>query len=109
MIPLTTTSIAVHRLTPGSEYDEPYAGPEPLNRDLIADGVRAVIDTPTGFAQVEGGQQNVATYRLVCDPVDLTYLDLVQDETTGRYFRVQWLLAFPDHVEAGLYDTEGEV
>ena len=113
MIPLSTTTIAVHRLSAGSEYDEPYAGAEPHNRDVITTGVRAVIDTPSGIngnLQLSGGQQNLARYRLICDPTDIVYTDVIEDEQVGRHFRVQWLIHYPnDHVEAGLYDTEGEV
>jgi hypothetical protein len=108
MIPLSTTTIAVLRLKSGSEYDEPYGGAEPLNRDVIATGVRAVIDNPAGRVQVEGGQQAIATYGLKCDPTDLHYLDLIQEEPTGRLFRVDWIIAYPDHVEATMRDTEGE-
>lgn len=110
MIPLSTTTIAVLRLKPGSEYDEPYAGPEPYNRTVAYSQIPAVIDSPAGLLQLEGGQQNVARYRLVCDPVDIVYTDLIQDEQTGRHFQISWLHTyFADHVEVGLYDTEGEV
>jgi hypothetical protein len=108
MIPLSTTTIAVLRIKTGSEYDEPYGGAEPRNRDVIATGIRAVIDNPAGRVQLEGGQQAIATYGMKCDPTDLQYLDLVQEEPTGRYFLVDWLIAYPDHVEAMLRDTEGE-
>lgn len=108
MIPLSTTTIAVLRLKTGSEYDEPYGGAEPLNRDVIATGIRAVLDHPQGRAQLEGGQQNIATYGLKCDPTDVRYLDMIQEEPTGRLFRIDWFIAYPDHVEAGLHDTEGE-
>lgn len=105
-IPLSTTTISVSRIAAGTEYDEPYEGE---TWDLIATAVPAVIDRPGGQIQLEGGQQNVAVYGLKCDVTDLTYLDLVTDETTGRTFRIQWLMAYPDHIEAQLYDTEGEV
>ena len=108
MIPLSTTTIAVLRLKEGVEYDEPYGGAEPHNRDTIATGVRAVIDNPGGRVQLEGGQQAIAQYGLKCDPTDLRILDLVQEERTGRVFRIDWLIAYPEHVEALLRDTEGE-
>ena len=105
-IPLSTTTISVSRIPVGAEYNEPYEGDV---WDVIATAVPAVIDHPGGQLQQEGGQQNVAVYGLKCDRTDLTYLDLVTDETTGRTFRIQWMIAYPDHIEAQLYDTEGEV
>jgi hypothetical protein len=108
MIPLSTTTIAVLRLKPGVEYDEPYGGAEPLNRDVAATRIRAVIDHPTGRVQLEGGQQAIAAYGLKADLTDVQYLDLIQDEPTGRIFRIEWFIAYPDHIEAGLRDTEGE-
>lgn len=105
-IPLFTTTISVLRIYPGTEYDEPY---ESELYDTIATGVRAVIDHPGGQIQLAGGQQNVAIYGLKCDRTDLTTIDLVVDEQTGRTFRISWLMIYPDHVEAQLYDTEGEV
>lgn len=110
MIPLSTTTISVWRLDPGREYDEPYGGPEPLNRTVVHAGIPAVIDSPAGALQLEGGQQNVGRYRLICDPIDLQYTDLIQDDQTGRYLRISTLHAYVgDHCEVDLYDTEGEV
>lgn len=109
MIPLSTTTISVLRLSPGTENDEPYSGAEPYNRDTVATGIRAVIDSATGRVQLEGGQQATGTFGLKCDPVDLHYLDLVKDDATGRHFHLDWFIAYPGHVEAGLRDTEGEV
>lgn len=109
MIPLSTTTIAVLRVDPATEFDEPYAGTEPLNRVVAENAVRAVIDHPAGTVEQAGGQQNVAGYGLKCDPVDIVYDDLIQDETTGRTYAIEWIIFYPDHVEARLYDTEGEV
>lgn len=108
-IPLSTTSITVLRLPPSLDFEEPYAGSTDVQRTATAQHVRAVIDHPTGTAEVAGGQQNVADYGLKCDYVDLTYLDHIQDEKTGRVYRITWFLAYPDHVEAGIRDVEGEV
>lgn len=108
-IPLATTTITVLRLPASSDYEEPYAGDTDVQRTATAENVRAVIDRPTGSAEIAGGQQNVADYGLKCDFVDLTYLDHIRDDTTGRVFRITWFLAYPDHVEAGIRDVEGEV
>lgn len=108
-IPLATTKITVLRLPSSSDYDEPYGGDTDVGRTPTAQHVRAVIDRPTGTAEIAGGQQNIADYGLKCDFVELTYLDHIQDETTGRIFRITWFLAYPEHVEAGIRDVEGEV
>ncbi len=103
-IPLSTTTISVSRT--GAGYTEPYEGDTWY---VVDSAIPAVIDRPAGTLQQQGGQQNVATYGLKCDSTDLTYEDLVTDETTGRTFHVQWMIAYPDHIEAELYDTAGEV
>jgi hypothetical protein len=112
MIPLSTTTISVLRIPVADEYDEPYDGAGEPERDVVATGVRAVIDYPTGGLQLEGGQQNVIDYGLKCDPIDggLQYPDWIKDEYSSRTFRIVWFLEFPgSHVEARMRDTEGEV
>jgi hypothetical protein len=110
MIPLSTTTITVLRIPQPNEYDEPYDGSGEPERDVVATGVRAVIDYPGGTIDVEGGQQNVADYGLKCDPVQLAYSDWIKDEFSARVYRIVWYLQFPgSHVEARLRDTEGEV
>lgn len=109
MIPLATTAIDVLRGSASTGYDEPYAGSsDPSTWTPVASNIRAVIDHPTGTLDLAGGQQNVANYGLVCDPVDLAYTDQIYDRTSKRTFRVTWFIAYPDHVEAGIRDTEGE-
>lgn len=108
MIPLSTTTISVLRLPGVNSYDEPYAGPVELHRTAAATGVPAVIDHPAGGTQVAGGVQAIEDYQLVCDAVEVGYLDLIRDDTTGRIYRITWLMAYPEHVEAGLRKVEGE-
>lgn len=110
MIPLATTTIDVLRGTPASGYDEPYSGgSEPDMLTMAFEDVRAVIDHPTGTLDLAGGQQNVTNYRLTCDPVVLEHTDLIYDRASRRTYRLTWHIAYPDHVEAGLRDVEGEV
>lgn len=112
MIPLSTTTISVLRIPKVDEYDEPYSGAGEPERDVVAVGVRAVIDMPGGNIELEGGQQNVADYGLKCDPIGavLNYSDWIKDEQTGRTFRIVWFLDyFGSHIEARIRDTEGEV
>lgn len=110
MIPLSTTTIDVLRGSVSSGYDEPYSGgSDPAGWTPVASNVRAVIDHPTGNIDLGGGQQNVTNYGLVCDPVELQYTDQIYDRTSKRTYRIIWFLAYPEHVEAGLRDVEGEV
>lgn len=109
MIPLSTTTVSVLRLSDGTDYDEPYGGAEPLNRTVVVAGLPAVIDHPNGNAQLAGGVQAIGEYQLVCDNADLSYLDLISDDGTGKVYRITWLIAYPgDHIEAGLRAVEGE-
>ena len=110
MIPLSTTTITILRIPAANAYDEPYDGSGEPERDIVASGVRAVIDYPGGNIQLEGGQQNISEYGLKCDPVDLQHTDWVKDETSMRVYRVVWFMEFPaSHIEARMLDTEGEV
>lgn len=108
MIPISTTTIAVLRIPAAASYDEPYSGAGQPTRIPVITGVRAVIDRVTGTSNIEGGQQNVTLYQLTCDPCDLIYLDLILDELSGRTFRIRWLMHYPQHVEAGIRDIDGE-
>lgn len=110
MIPLSTTTISVLRVAEADLYAEPYAGSDEAARTTVASGIRAVIDRPGGNLQQEGGQQNVADYGLVADPIpELKYLDLIKEDTTGRTFKIVWFIDYFDHVEALMRDVEGEV
>lgn len=109
MIPLSTTTISVLRLPAASKYDEPYSSAEPAGRTPLASGIPAVIDHPAGSAQIAGGVQAIEDYQLVCDHTEIGYLDLIADDTTGKTYRLTWLMTYPDHVEAGLRAVEGEV
>jgi hypothetical protein len=110
VIPLATTSIDVLRGEPVNEYDEPYGDAnDPSTWPAVATEIRAVIDHPTGNLDLGGGQQNVVNYHLTSDPVELQHTDRIFEPSTGRTFRIVWYLAYPEHVEAGLRDVEGEV
>lgn len=110
-IPLATTTITVLRIPTRSEYDEPYDGAGPADRDIIADGVRAVIDYPGGNLALEGGQQNVIEYGLKCDPIPggLKHADWIQDTRDQRTYFIVWFIDYGSHIEARMRDTEGEV
>lgn len=111
MIPLSTTTISVLRTPVADIYDEPYDGSGAAERDVIATGVRAVIDRPSGIReQVQGAEQSVVELWLTCDPVDMTHMDLVRDDTTGQVYGVRYVISYlGSHVEAGLRITEGVV
>jgi hypothetical protein len=109
VIPLATTTITVLRVTGADQYDEPYGGTEPHEREAVAEGVRAVLDRPRGTDQVAGGEQTTVDVALVCDRCDIDYRDLVEDERTNRLYRVVWTLDYGDHIEGGLQIVQGEV
>lgn len=109
MIPAATTTITVLRASVPDQYEEPYGGDQPTDRAVVATGVRAVIDRPTGREQVAGGEQNRVDLALACDPVDIEHRDLVRDDTSGHVYRVVWVLSYPSHVEGGLQIISGEV
>lgn len=107
MIPLAITTITVLRHDPDVMLDEPYDGSTPADRTEVVTGLRAVIDRPHGTEQAGTAEQSLAGLALCCDPVDLRYTDLVKDDGSGLFYEVVWLLAFPEHVEAGLKHVEG--
>jgi hypothetical protein len=109
VIPLATTTIAVLRTKGPDQYDEPYGGDTPVDRETVASGVRAVIDRPSGREQVAGGEQSLVDLSLVCDRCDINYRDLVQDERSNEVYRVVWTLDYGDHLEGGLQIVKGEV
>ena len=109
MIPLSTTTITVLRTPVADIYDEPYGGGTPADREVVATGVRAVIDRPTGIReQVAGGEQSTVELLLTCDLTDITYLDLVRDDNTQQVYGVRYVITYQgSHTEAGLRITEG--
>jgi hypothetical protein len=109
VIPVATTRITVLRNTADAHDDEPYGGHTPADRAAVAQGVRAVIDRPTGSEQVAGGEQSRVDLMLHCDPCDIDYRDLVRDERTGAVYRVVFVLDFGMHLQGGLQIVEGEV
>lgn len=112
LIPLSTTTISVLRIKAADEYDDPYDGSGEPDRDIVATGVRAVIDQPGGNLELEGGQQNILDYGLKCDQFSpgLKLSDWIKDDLTGRTFRIVWFIYHPNsHLEARMRDTEGEV
>lgn len=111
VIPLSNTTVDVLRIPDPNLYDEPYDGAGEPERDVIAAGVRSVIDQPAGRIDLEGGQQNTADFGLKCDPFPLGfhYSDWVRDTRDRRTYRIVWFIDFGDHFEALMRDTEGEV
>lgn len=110
MIPFNTTTITIKRDAPGAP-DDPYDAQPP--RVEIATGIRAHISTSTGFEVVAGGSQEIVSFRMDCDPVSLTNLDIVIDETTEEEYEVTWARIRHglglDHVEAGLKQITGVI
>lgn len=109
-IPLATTTITVRRVPDDEDLDPYDEQPEP---ETVASGVRAHISTRTGRETVAGGSQEVVSFGLSCDPVDLRHTDEVVDDTTGETFEVVWAISRQglgmDHVQAGLERVTGVV
>lgn len=110
MIPLATTSIAVLRLPDEVLSEEPYNGNDATDRVEVASNVRAVIGSANGRKIVEGGEQAVWDFDLVCDLTDVFYTDTIRDNTTDAVYTIEWLQIWPgEHIEAGLRRVQGEV
>lgn len=107
MIPLSTTTVTVTEPGTADEYAEPYS--TPAARSVTAHGVRAVIDYPGGQEQIAGGEQAIWNFRLICDPVVISRSAQITDDTSGMTYRVEWVMTYPQHVEAGLRYVEGEI
>lgn len=107
MIPLSTTTVTVTEPGAGDEYAEPYSTPAP--RTVSATGVRAVIDYPGGREQIAGGEQAIWDFRLICDKTPISRSAQVRDDTSDLVYRVEWVMQYPQHTEAGLRYVEGEI
>jgi hypothetical protein len=114
---VATTTITIWRAGAAAQYAEPYDAPPA--RTAVDTGVRAVIEPhpgrESGRERVQGGEQVRVQLRLICDPCDIDHLDLVEDERTGRTYRVGWMVPMGDpggtvsHLEGGLDIIEGLV
>lgn len=88
MITVVTTTISVLRypIDPTADPTDPRLEPS-----VIASGVRAHISTSRGSEEVgSGATQEIVTFRLSCDPTDLTNDDVVRDEQSGEEYEVLW-------------------
>ncbi len=116
-IPVATTTIAVYPSTTATGDVDPYDAPEAdPAAPASASGVRAVISAGgsgrIATAQIGGGEDEVVEFTLVCDPAPITYLDHVEDETTGVRYEVTWAIetagvAGLAHTRAGLRTVKG--
>lgn len=116
-IVIATTTITVTRAArPATEDPWGDGYDEPADRDestpTIASDVRATIAPGSASGSNSGGEQQVAEFRLTCDPCPLDYRDLVTDDTTGQEYEVLWAVENPGvaglgHVAAGLRTIKG--
>jgi hypothetical protein len=117
-IMVATTRITVRRPDDGSDrdpdgdgYDTP-SDTEPVWTSAYT-GVRATIIPSAGRTGQPGDAEFVA-FQLACDPIDLRHTDLVDDETTGDTYRVEWAetaagVAGLGHTVAGLSTVTPEL
>jgi hypothetical protein len=104
-IPLATTTITISRKRDDDDpYDTPTVRP-------VANGIRAVIGSPSGRDRIIGGDQSAITAKLDCDPCDLRHYDVVTDDVTAVEYGVVWVTTRIglglDHLEAGLTAVQG--
>lgn len=116
MIPVATTRISVmapqpSNIDPWSDgYDDPQSDPA---RTRKARDVRATISAGAARGSSGGaGEQQSATFSMVCDPTDLTYRDEVLDQITGQTYVVEWVVETPGiaglgHMQVGLSQNRG--
>lgn len=108
MIPFATTSIKITRLVLAANTD--LYDPDPPSPTTIAEGVRAVISTPSGSATFGAGMKVVYDARLTCDPCGLQTDDTVT-EADGTQWEVLWVRPQVglgvDHLVAQLRMTTG--
>jgi hypothetical protein len=104
-IPLSTTTITISRKRDDDDpYDTPTVRP-------VANGIRAVIGSPSGRDRVIGGDQSAIVAKLDCDVCDLRHYDYVTDDRTTVEYAVVWVTERQglglDHLEAGLTAVTG--
>lgn len=104
-VPLATTRVTVKRPASG---DDPY---ETVTATTVAEHVRAHISAPRGGETLTGGQGEVVDAVLLCDIVDLSHYDRIEDETSDETWQVMWVRRRRglglDHMSAGLRSTSG--
>jgi len=108
VIPINTTLIRVWHVEADPDRDPEDAQPEP---EITAFNIRAVISSPTGRERNAGGVQEIVEFSLSCDPIELSHLDRVEDQTTGELYEVMWARRRNgfglDHTRAGLKQVSG--
>lgn len=111
-IPVATTTISVERvelLATSDPYDPATASPE-----TVASGVRAHLSSPGGIELQRGASsQEDVSWRLACDPCDITADCVIVDDATGDRYEVEWARLRTglgvDHIEAALRQVTGVV
>lgn len=108
MIPLATTTITIKRPAENVDRDAYDVAPAPA---VVAQGVRAHISAASASEKRDRGSQEVKTWHLDCDVVDLQHDDTVVDEITNQQYAVEWARARVglglDRMEAGLLQVDG--
>ena len=118
-MPITIATTRISVLAPPTGATDPWSDgyPDPdtggSGYATKETGVRATISAggARGSSGGQGEQQDV-TFSMVCDPCDLTYLDLVADEVTGQQYLVEWVVETPGtaglgHMQVGLRQNKG--
>lgn len=88
-LPISTTTISILRIPWDDHEPRDPLDPRPA-AEVIATGIPAHISTSTGIENINGSAQEVVTYRLNCDPTDVTFEDQILDERTNDIYEVTW-------------------
>lgn len=87
MIPIATTTVTVLRSDQDGTKDQ-FDG---VTRSTLVTGVRAVIGSPSGTNDMQGGDSESVTERFQCDPTDIRHDDLILDEISGLTWNITWV------------------
>ena len=103
MIPVSTTTVRTWRkdseiASTEDPWDDGY--PDDVTGDfaILDEGVRAVVSVGGGTyagRTVGPGDSEFVNFSLLADPIDLQYLDEVEDEQTGQRYAVEWVVHNP--------------
>lgn len=107
LMPNTTFSIWQSSLLDDNELRPPNSISSGASLVKKASGIPGRVGAPGGSEIIAaGGEQENLTFKFVCDPCNINHLDILEDESTGKKYEVQWVV---DGGEFGLEHKSGAV
>ena len=102
-IPVATTTVRTWRkdseiVANDDPWDDGYPDEVTTDFAVLDEGIRAVISVGGGTyagRTVGPGDSETVNFNLLADPLDLQYLDEVEDEVTGQRYAVEWVVHNP--------------